>query len=157
MLEIVMNQNRIPGLLLRPIAGLVFISCLVVFMSCKKNDDKNPVNSTDTSGVSYPTIKIGNQDWMAENLKVTRYRNGDEISHVTDNISWNNLSASAYCNYDHDVGNASNYGVLYNWYAVNDSRNIAPIGWHVPTDEEWKTLEMYLGMSQSQADDVGLY
>ena len=74
---------------------------------------------------------------------------------MTDNISWNNLSTGAYCNYDHNVGNALNYGVLYNWYAVNDSRNIAPIGWHVPSDEEWKTLEIFLGMSQTQADDVG--
>ncbi len=89
---------------------------------------------------------------MAENLKVTHYRNGDQISHETDNIQWKYFHSGAYCNYNNSTGNVSIYGRLYNWYAVNDSRNIAPEGWHVPTDREWKQLEIYLGMSESEAN-----
>ena len=70
--------------------------------------------------------------------KVTHYRNGDTIPNVTDNTEWSNLTTGAYCNYDNDVNKATTYGCLYNWYAVNDSRNIAPEGWHVPRDAEWK-------------------
>jgi len=110
---------------------------------------------TDIDGNVYQTVKIGDQLWMAENLKVTHYRNGDAIPNVTDSTDWGNLTTGAYCNYYNDANNATTYGRLYNWYAVNDSRNIAPEGWHVPSDEEWKTLEMYLGMSQSDADDSG--
>ena len=110
---------------------------------------------TDFDGNTYQTVKIGNQWWMAENLKVTHYRNGDAIPNITDNTEWKNLTSGAYCNYDNDDSYISTYGSLYNWYAVNDRRNIAPEGWHVPTDDEWKQLEMYLGMSQSQADGAG--
>ncbi|MFA4907717.1 MAG: FISUMP domain-containing protein [archaeon] len=90
----------------------------------------------------YATVKIGNQWWMAENLKVTHYRNGDAIPNMT---VWNDLYTGAYCNYDNNATNADTYGRLYNWYAINDSRNIAPTGWHVPTDAEWQTLVDYLG------------
>ena len=93
----------------------------------------------------YPTVKIGDQWWMAENLKVTRYRNGDDIPIVTDDTEWENLTTGAYCNYNNNSDNADIYGRLYNWYAVNDSRNIAPLGWHVPSDGEWQTLIVYLG------------
>ncbi|MBU0713276.1 PEGA domain-containing protein [bacterium] len=114
---------------------------------------------TDIDGNVYKTVKIGDQWWMAENLKVTHYRNGDAIPNVTGDTEWSNLTTGAYCNYNNDDNNATNadtYGRLYNWYAVNDSRNIAPTGWHVPSDEEWKELEMYLGMSQSDADATGV-
>jgi len=109
---------------------------------------------TDIDGNTYQTVIIGNQWWMAENLKVTRYRNGDKIPIVTDNVTWAGLSTGAYCNYDNDELHIETYGRLYNWYAVDDNRNIAPLGWHVPTDEEWKQLEMYLGMNQSDADNT---
>ena len=108
---------------------------------------------TDIDGNVYQTVKIGNQVWMAENLKVTHYRNGDEIPDVTGNSEWVGLSTGAYCSYNDVNSNADTYGMLYNWYAVDDSRNIAPAGWHVPTDEEWKELEMQLGMSQNEADN----
>jgi uncharacterized protein (TIGR02145 family) len=110
---------------------------------------------TDIDGNVYHTVTIGSQVWMVENLKVTHYRNGDVIQNVTDNTQWANLTTGAYCNYNNDSNNALTYGRLYNWYAVNDARKIAPAGWHVPTDAEWKQLEMYLGMSQSQADAAG--
>ena len=110
---------------------------------------------TDFDGNVYRAIKIGDQWWMAENLKVTHYRNGDPIPHVTDDGEWSGLGTGAYCEYGNDPGNVETYGRLYNWYAVDDSRNIAPAGWHVPTDAEWKQLEMYLGMSQAEADAIG--
>jgi uncharacterized protein (TIGR02145 family) len=99
----------------------------------------------DIDGNEYQVIKIGSQWWMAENLKVTHYRNGDPIPEVTDSSAWSDLYSGAYCNYDNHEGNASVYGRLYNWLAVNDSRNIAPEGWHVPSDAEWQTLVNYLG------------
>jgi uncharacterized protein (TIGR02145 family) len=116
-------------------------------------DPSGPVSDID--GNVYQTITIGTQVWMAENLKVTHYRNGDPIPNVTDNAAWQALSTEAYCEYNNDINNVATYGRLYNWYAVGDSRNIAPAGWHVPTDAEWKQLEMYLGMSQTQADSTG--
>jgi uncharacterized protein (TIGR02145 family) len=107
---------------------------------------------TDIDGNVYQTVTIGTQEWMAENLKVTHYRNGDAIPNVTDDITWQGLSIGGYCNYSNDVSNVATYGRLYNWYAVTDIRNIAPDGWHVASDVEWKQLEMHLGMSQAQAD-----
>jgi uncharacterized protein (TIGR02145 family) len=110
---------------------------------------------TDIDGNVYQTIKIGDKWWMMENLKVTHYRNGDEIPNITSNSTWENLISGAYCNYDNDEGNVDTYGRLYNWHAVSDSRGIAPQGWHVPTDAEWKQLEMYLGMTRAEADASG--
>jgi len=84
---------------------------------------------------------------MAENLKVTHFRNGDEIPNVTDNNIWINLTSGAFCNYNNDEANVSTYGRLYNWYAIQDNRNIAPNGWHVPSDTEWQTMINFLGGS----------
>jgi uncharacterized protein (TIGR02145 family) len=100
----------------------------------------------DNDGNVYKTIKIGTQTWMAENLKTTRYRNGDPIPNVTDNSNWMALTSGAYCWYKNDADTyKSTYGAMYNWYAVADSRNVAPIGWHIPTDAEWTTLATFLG------------
>jgi uncharacterized protein (TIGR02145 family) len=111
----------------------------------------------DIDGNVYKTIKIGNQWWMAENLKVTHYRNGspiqaaaydpngDLIPNVSDNAAWSVLTTGAYCDYDNNSANGDIYGHLYNYYALVDSREIAPIGWHVPTDGEWQTLINFLG------------
>jgi len=108
---------------------------------------------TDIDGNVYKTVKIGNQWWMAENLKVTHYRNGEAIPNAIENTEWSFISTGARCSYNNDNDNVATYGLLYNWYAVDDNRNIAPAGWHVPSNEEWKQLEMNLGMSQSDADD----
>jgi len=102
---------------------------------------------TDIDGNIYQTVKIGNQWWMAENLRVTRYQNGDSIPNVTNSSNWYSLSTGAYCAYDNNNNNVSTYGLLYNWSAADDSRNIAPAGWHVPSDAEWQTLMVYLGGS----------
>jgi len=111
---------------------------------------------TDIDGNVYQTLVIGDHEWMTENLKVTHYRNGDAIPHISDNGDWTSTSSGAYCVYDNNSSNADTFGNLYNWYAVNDSRGLAPEGWHVPTDEEIMELEMYLGMSESEANDTGM-
>lgn len=100
---------------------------------------------TDYDGNVYDTVHIGTQIWTVPNLKVTHYRNGDPIPNVTDSAQWYNLFSGAYCNYDNDTNNAIDYGRLYNWYAVQDPRGIAPLGWHVPTFEDWDTLQIFLG------------
>lgn len=89
---------------------------------------------------------------MAENLKVTHYRNGDAIPNVIEDADWSSLSTGAYCLPYNNEELAETYGYLYNWFAVDDNRDIAPEGWHVPTDDEWKELEISLGMSESEVD-----
>jgi uncharacterized protein (TIGR02145 family) len=88
---------------------------------------------------------------MRENLKTTKYRDGTDIPNITGS-SWTTQTTGAYCWYDDNIGNKSSYGALYNYYTVVDNRNLCPTGWHVPTDEELKTLEKSLGMTQAQAD-----
>jgi uncharacterized protein (TIGR02145 family) len=110
---------------------------------------------TDYDGNVYSTVKIGNQVWMKENLKTTHYRDGSPIPNVTDNNAWKNLKTGAYCNYNNNPSYGSIYGRLYNWYAVIDNRGLAPKGWHVPKDAELKTLEMTLGIPQTEADWAG--
>ena len=92
-----------------------------------------------------PAIVIGTQQWMTQNLDVTTYRNGDIIPQVTDEDAWVELTTGAWCYYNNDPATESIYGKLYNWYAVNDPRGLAPAGWHVPTVAEWTTLSNYLG------------
>ncbi len=99
----------------------------------------------DIDGNEYSTVKIGNQEWLASNLKTTRYRNGDLILNSTVHTTWLTLTSGAWCNYENLVSNGTVYGHLYNWYAVNDSRGLAPAGWHVPNEAEWETLIAYLG------------
>ncbi len=103
---------------------------------------------TDIDGNTYPTVIIGEQEWMAENLKVTRYTNGTNIPLKEVNMQWRDASP-AYCWYDNDYDNyGSTYGVLYNWYALdpasNGGNNICPAGWHLPTLDEWEEMAFYL-------------
>jgi len=102
---------------------------------------------TDVDGNVYKTIKIGNQTWMAENLRTTRYRNGDAIPNVTDTTEWATTKACAYCNYNNTISldTIATYGRLYNWYAVADERQIAPKGWRVADIADWDILIEYLG------------
>jgi len=100
---------------------------------------------TDIDGNIYHYVTIGTQAWMVENLKVTKYRDGTSISNVTDATQWSGLTTGAYCDYNNSASNSTTKGCLYNWYAVSNSLNIAPTGWHVPTDAEWTTLTTYLG------------
>ncbi|MEI7801219.1 MAG: fibrobacter succinogenes major paralogous domain-containing protein [Bacteroidota bacterium] len=132
------------------------LSILLLIGSCKP--DKNPPvvaqetgTVTDIDGNSYKTIKIGNQWWMAENLKVTKFRNGNIIPDVTVDTAWQN-NTPACCLYQN---NTDAPGLLYNWFAVTDTENIAPEGWHIPTDEEWKELERYIGMTNGAEEQSG--
>ncbi len=104
------------------------------FIECKDND-----------GNYYPVVKIGNQFWMAENLRTTKYNDGTEIPEVMNISIWSGLTSGAYCWYNGDTTvNKNTFGGLYNWYAVNTGK-LAPSGWHVPTDAEWTDLTTYLG------------
>jgi len=99
----------------------------------------------DIEGNLYNSIQIGEQIWMRENLKVTHYQNGDEIETGFENLDWANLTTGAYSIYEEDENNANVYGNLYNWYVTNDNRNIAPEGWHIPTNSEWQMLINTIG------------
>jgi len=90
-------------------------------------------------------IKIGDQTWTSKNLEVSTYRNGDDIPRVHGQEEWENLTTGAWCYYENKTGKGSTYGKLYNWYAVNDPRGLAPKGYHIPSDAEWSILTTYLG------------
>lgn len=104
----------------------------------------NDSTVTDIDGNIYHTVIIGNQTWMVENLKANHYRNGDEIPNIQIDSIWISTNIGAWCYYNNDTLNDSKYGKLYNYFAIEDARNIAPMGWHVPTCDEWSTLEDYL-------------
>jgi len=112
----------------------------------------NPNTVTDIDKNVYTTVKIGKQVWMAENLNVSRYRNGDKIPYVVDGITWDRLISGAYCYYENKLENEKIYGKLYNFYVISDKRGIAPLGWHVPTDEEWAELAKFLASNGYNAD-----
>jgi uncharacterized protein (TIGR02145 family) len=100
---------------------------------------------TSCGSFSNDEITIGTQTWSSKNLDVSTYRNGDTIPQVQDANAWRRLTTGAWCYYKNKTANGTIYGKLYNWYAVNDPRGLAPKGYHVPTDTEWTTLITYLG------------
>lgn len=99
----------------------------------------------DIDGNIYTTVTIGNQVWIQQNLKTTRYQNGEVIANIEDGTAWGSLITGAYCAHNNIAANDAVYGKLYNWYAVVDVRNVCPTGWHVPSDSEWTELTDYLG------------
>ena len=99
------------------------------------------VQCRDGAGNYYSVVKIGSQLWMAENLKTTKYRNGDDITYIADGSAWKYAYSEAMCNNYNNVDYGNKYGKLYNWYAVSDSRKLAPTGWHVATHDEWIALK----------------
>ena len=112
----------------------------------------NAASVTDINGNVYPTVNIGTQTWMQKNLNVSKYKNGDIIPQVTNPTQWAVLTTGAWCWYNNDSATyAATYGKLYNWYAVNDPRGLAPEGWHVPSDGEWNKLVKYLDISSDTA------
>jgi uncharacterized protein (TIGR02145 family) len=151
----------------RLVSLLIGIPVLLTISSCKKdqNSPDNPTNGKSTAafnttatygtlkdqdGNIYKTVEIGTQIWMAENLRTTKYRNGDPIPEITDITSWRILNTGAYCNYENIKNNdtIATFGRLYNQIAATDSRNICPSGWHVPSDGDWTNLITYLGGNQ---------
>lgn len=99
----------------------------------------------DIDGNVYNVVPIGGQCWTAKNLNVTRYRNGDVIPQIQDNTAWLNATTGAWCYFENNTANGVVYGKLYNWYAVNDPRGLAPEGYHIPSRDEWNQMKDFLG------------
>jgi len=145
------NQNLF--IMTKRLSIVLLFGFLVACSSTTGNND--PINTdplyvegagvTDIDGNSYRTIVLGNQEWMAENLKTTRYRNGDLIQNITDDEAWADAATGAWSAYDNEEENIGRYGKLYNWFAVNDSRRICPEGWRVPTNQQYVEYISRLG------------
>jgi len=105
----------------------------------------NGLTSLTYNGYDYDLVEIGNQCWFKENLQTTSYKDGTSIQDGADSTIWNNDTTGAYAWFDNDsISYASIWGALYNWYAVNNSAGLCPVGWHVPSDSAWTILESYL-------------
>jgi uncharacterized protein (TIGR02145 family) len=147
-----MNIDKVFKVILAVFLKMSLLSAFLLIANCSKDIGTPHVETgsvTDIDNHVYKTVKIGKQWWMAENLKVQRYRNGDSIINIgdkLDSVIWSNTKTGIYFN--------GSLGILYNWFAIGDPRGIAPAGWHIPGDSEWKELEMYLGMSRDEADKV---
>ena len=100
---------------------------------------------TDVDGNTYNAISIGNQIWLTENLKVTKYNDQVPISLVLDDASWSTQTEPAYCYYQGDIANANGYGNLYNWHVVNNAKNVCPSGYYVPSIADWEELITFVG------------
>lgn len=116
---------------------LIFVTTLL--SSCYEG------NTIEPYGLDTDSVRIGTQTWMLKNLGVIQYRNGDIIPEVKDAEAWASLTTGAWCYYSNDSKNGKTYGKLYNWYAVNDPRGLAPEGWHIASEAEWALLSTYLG------------
>ncbi|MFZ4399128.1 MAG: fibrobacter succinogenes major paralogous domain-containing protein [Bacteroidales bacterium] len=123
---------------------IIFLIFIIFSFFCF-SQEKSEIQITDIDGNIYNTLKIGNQIWLKENLKVSRFNNGDPIKLITDTFAWTKLSTPAYCNYNNSENIAQEYGRLYNYYTVADERKLCPVGFHVPNDNEWETLSFFLG------------
>jgi uncharacterized protein (TIGR02145 family) len=120
------------------------------------NIDFEFIECVDGDGTQYHIVTIGDQIWMDENLKTTRYRNNTDIEYPgTNNFAWENNTTGAYAWYDNDINWKDSYGALYNWHAVNNTNGLCPYGWHVPSDAEWAKLIEYVvsGGYPNQLDD----
>lgn len=137
---------------------LLLVICFSSFIGCKKEEEAPYViergTVSDVDGNVYETVKIGDQWWMAENLRVTKYNDGTQLSYIPviigEDSAWADVDSAAYC-----YINDSLFGCLYNAHVVNAQKNIAPAGWHIPSDEEWKELESTLGMSDEETNQTG--
>jgi len=105
----------------------------------------------DIQGNLYNIVTIGSQVWMAENLRTTKYNNNTSIPNITTQEGWINLTGPGYCWYNNDITYKPTFGALYSWYTINTGK-LCPTGWHVPTDEEFNTLEISLGMDPNQVN-----
>ena len=126
---------------------VLFAATLLAGPARPTTDQRAGDTVTDVDGHVYKTVKIGAQVWMAENLRVTRYRDGSAIPNVADQKAWAALKTGAYCDYANDASNGAVYGHMCNHHAVLDQRHLAPAGWHVATEADWDTLEKFLGGS----------
>jgi uncharacterized protein (TIGR02145 family) len=108
----------------------------------------------DADGNVYHVASIGTQTWMTENLRTTKYNDNADIPNITDNTLWSTATAHAYSWYSNNSGYKSTFGALYNWFAVNSDK-LCPTGWHVPTDADFATLEMFLGIASADVNNYG--
>lgn len=142
---------------IKPLYGYWVLSAESLIVGTVIDTTPPPSTVTDIDGNEYETVIIGEQCWMAENLKVTHYRDGTPIQHLFLDSLWSNVDISdsgAYCYYDNDTSNIANYGLLYNWFAVDNEHGLCPTGWYVPSDEDWQGLELYLGMDSVFVDSL---
>ena len=124
----------------------LFISSFLLFFPSAFA--QSPTTVKDVDGFEYKIVKLGTQTWMAKNLGVTRFRNGDPIPEATTAEEWKMADINktpAWCYYENDPAYGQSYGKLYNWYAVTDPRGLAPEKWRIPNAEEWLRLINYLG------------
>ena len=112
-------------------------------------------NITDIDGNNYKTIQIGDKRWMAENLKVTKYSNGDIIPNITDGSTWYNSSSGAWAYYNNNSAYNTVYGKIYNGYAASDTRNVCPSNWRVPNEQDWSSLEEFIGIPLNEISNTG--
>jgi uncharacterized protein (TIGR02145 family) len=142
------TSNWLFGIMMIMIVIISFLSA-----SCEKDNLKvsAPYAITDIDGNVYHSVIIGNQEWMVENLAVTHLNDGTEIKLLSSDNEWVSSTYPSYCWYDNTVNTDNKHGLLYNFYTVNTGK-LAPNGWHIPSDEEWKELEMFIGMSEQDAD-----
>lgn len=126
------------------IIALVLIFSVFTGCSSKLEEEEEGEQIVDVDGNTYNTVQIGDQLWMAEDLKTTHYNDGSPVPLVEGYEEWANLTLPAYSWYNNDSLNASNYGALYNWYSI-ETEKLCPDGWHIPSDEEWISLETALG------------
>ena len=110
----------------------------------------------DIDGNRYSTILIGNQEWLKENLRTTRFHDGSSIPEVIDQTEWRHIDTPAFVWYENDSNHKDPYGALYNWYAVDSRNDLCPEGWRVATDKDWKELEEYLGMAPEEIDGTAM-
>lgn len=145
-----------PNAIFYGLAGTQYILRWIIGNDCRSTQDEVVISFapppcgaistvSDIDGNVYDVLNIGSQCWMVQNLKTTKYQNGVTIPNQTNQTTWNGLTSGAWVNYGNNVANEATYGKLYNWYAVVDSRKICPVGWHIPTDNEFITLVDFLG------------
>jgi len=129
----------------------LFIFSLFLF-GCEKDNKLSVSNDiTDFDGNIYHSVVIGNQEWMVENLSTTHLNDGTDIKLISSDNEWMYSTYPSYCWPSNTVNTDNKHGLLYNYYAVKTGK-LAPKGWHIPSDEEWKELEMYIGMPKQEVD-----
>lgn len=146
---------------------LILMAAMICFHACGKNtqitDKSSILPKTDTNvrqkreetlSSIYKTATIGSREWMVENLNVDHYRNGDLIPEIRDFNVWDTIRTGAWCYYYNDSAYGNTYGKLYNWYAVNDPRGLAPEGCHIPSTDEWIKLTEYLGGEKQPVENL---
>jgi len=125
----------------------VVLLAITMLLNCSKKNEKQPILLTDFEGNTYKTVNIGNQTWMAQNLKTTMLNDGTPISLVKSENDWRELTTPGYCWYNNDEASFKDpYGALYNWYTAGTGK-LCPAGWHIPEKQEWLVLGEFLNDS----------